>query len=34
MKEDYQYVRTKKQEFLEAVKQGYLKSIGGGDIDN
>ena len=34
VKEDYQYVRTNKQEFLEAVKQGYLKSIGGGDIDN
>ena len=28
VKEDYQYVRTNKQEFLEAVKQGYLKSIG------
>ena len=34
VKEDYQYVRTNKQEFLEAVKQGYLKSIGEGDIDN
>jgi len=28
VKEDYQYVRTNKQEFLEAVKQGYLKSVG------
>jgi len=27
VKEDYQYVRTNKQEFLEMVKQGYLKSI-------
>ena len=27
VKEDYQYVRTNKQEFLEAVKQAYLKSI-------
>lgn len=29
VKEDYQYVRTNKQEFLEMVKQRYLKSIGG-----
>ena len=27
VKEDYQYVRTNKQEFLEMVKQGYLKGI-------
>jgi len=27
VKEDYQYVRTNKQEFLEGIKQGYLKSI-------
>ncbi len=27
VKEDYQYVRTNKEEFLEAVKQRYLKNI-------
>ena len=27
VKEDYQYVRTNKQEFVEGIKQGYLKSI-------
>jgi len=27
VKEDYQNVRTNKQEFLEGIKQGYLKSI-------
>lgn len=27
VKEDYQYVRTNKQEFLEGIKQSYLKSI-------
>ena len=27
VKEDYQYVRTNKQEFLDGIKQSYLKSI-------
>jgi DNA-binding HxlR family transcriptional regulator len=27
VKEDYQYVRTNKQEFMEGIKQSYLKSI-------
>ena len=27
VKEDYQYVRTNKEEFLEAIKQRYLKNI-------
>ena len=31
VKEDYEYVRTNKQAFLEMVKQGYLKSIGAGN---
>ena len=28
VKEDYEYVRTNKSAFLEAVKQRYLKSVG------
>ena len=27
VKEDYQYVRTNKQEFLDGIEQAYLKSI-------